>query len=332
MKLHNLQILRGISALLVCCFHLREGLAFDDVNIGEILFGKGSIGVPIFFILSGFIMVFTTKKITFEEDTKNQIISFFKKRIIRIIPLYYLLTLAWIILGGSIFYYFEGAGLKRLLYSLLFVPQNESLPVLYLGWSLNFEIFFYLLFGLAFFLKSNRYLFLISFFIFSYILGLIYHFESAYLKMITSHLNLYFIVGIIFGLYFDKYSISKKFALPLCLLGISSFAGMIFGIINVKYEIFVLIIVSLFVLSFLTFDYTFKFKGNKFLIFLGDISYSMYLSHSFVEVFSKKIHLNNNLAAPFFMIKILLIIAISSFLFYFVEKKLTEYLKLKLNA
>lgn len=332
MKLHNLQILRGISALLVCCFHLREGLAFGNLNIGEILFGKGSIGVPIFFILSGFIMVFTTKKITFGGDTKNQITSFFKKRIIRIIPLYYLLTFAWVILGGSFFYYFEGAGLKRLVYSLLFIPQNESLPVLYLGWSLNYEIFFYLIFGLSFFFKSKRYLFIISFFITSYILGLICDFESAYLKMITSHLNLYFIAGIIFGLYFDKYSISKKVAVPLCLLGISSFAVMIFGIIDVKYEIVGLIIVSLFVLSFLTFDYTFKFKGNKFLIFLGDISYSLYFSHSFVEVFSKKIHLNDNLAAPIFIIKILLIIAVSSFLYYVVEKKLTEYLKLKLKA
>ncbi|AYN00514.1 acyltransferase family protein [Chryseobacterium sp. 3008163] len=79
MKLHNLQILRGISALFVCCFHIREGLIFGDVKFGEILFGRGSIGVPIFFVISGFIMVFTTKKIKFDENTTKEIISFFKK-------------------------------------------------------------------------------------------------------------------------------------------------------------------------------------------------------------------------------------------------------------
>lgn len=332
MKLNNLQILRGISALLVCCFHLREGLTLGDLKIGEILFGKGSIGVPIFFVLSGFIMVFTTKKITLKKDTKNQIISFYKKRAIRIIPLYYILIFAWIILGGSIFYYFEGIGLERLVYSLLFIPQNENLPVLYLGWSLNYEIFFYIIFGLSFFFKTKRYLFIIGFFVISYILGLIYNFESAYLKMITSHLNLYFIVGILFGLYFGKYSIPKKIAVPICIIGISLFTAMIFRIINVEYEIVVLTIVSLFVLSFLMFDYTFKIKGNNFLIYLGDISYSLYLSHSFVEVFLKKININSKLTLPFFFVKILLVIAISSLLYYFVEKKLTEYLKLKLKT
>jgi len=331
MRLHNLQILRGISALLVCCFHLRESLTFGHKELGEILFARGSIGVPIFFVISGFIMVFTTKKIKFGENTVKEILSFFKKRIIRIVPLYYLLTFAWIISGGSILYYTEGAGLKRLVYSLLFLPLEDQFPVLYLGWSLNYEIFFYLIFGLSFFFKSGRYTFIISFFIGTYIFGLLFTVETPYLKMITSGLNLYFIIGILFGLYFSKLSVSKKIAFPLCIAGIVIFSLMLFNIIHIKSEMLLLTIVSLFVLAFLLLDYTFKIKGNKFLIFLGDISYSLYLSHSFVEVFSKRFTPNDAMIVPFFIFKIILIIVLSAILYYFIEKKLTEYLKLKLK-
>ncbi|MEG2509507.1 acyltransferase family protein [Chryseobacterium sp.] len=332
MKLHNLQILRGISALLVCCFHLREGLILGDVKYGEILFGRGSIGVPIFFVISGFIMVFTTKKIKFDENISKEVISFFKKRIIRIVPLYYLLTFAWIILGGSILYYSEGLGLKRLIYSLLFLPLEDQFPVLYLGWSLNYEIFFYLIFGLSFLFKTKRYFFIIAFFVTSYILGVIFKFETAYLRMITSELNLYFISGILLGLYFNQFSVSKQVALPISVFGIFLFILMFFNIIQIKNEMILLVIVSLFVLAFLLFDYTFKSKGNKILIFLGDISYSLYLSHSFVEVFSKRIIPNEAFIVPYFILKIILVIVLSSVLYLFIEKKLTEYLKLKIKA
>ena len=59
-KLQNLQVLRGIAALLVCCFHARIILN-GETNYGDVFFGRGGIGVPIFFIISGFIMVYTTK-------------------------------------------------------------------------------------------------------------------------------------------------------------------------------------------------------------------------------------------------------------------------------
>ena len=80
MRLNNLQILRGISALLVCCFHFREEINFEYLKLGDILFSRGSIGVPIFFVISGFIMTFTTKKINFQAGKilKKTIVDFTK--------------------------------------------------------------------------------------------------------------------------------------------------------------------------------------------------------------------------------------------------------------
>lgn len=332
MKLNNLQILRGISALLVCCFHFRETINFPELNLGDVLFKKGSIGVPVFFIISGFIMVFTTQKIHFANNTFQQVILFYKRRIIRIVPLYYLLTFAAMIPGGGFMLFFHGEGLYELIHSLLFVPTKKEFPVLYLGWSLNFEMFFYLVFGLSLFFKEKRYYIIICFFVITYILGFYIRFESPYIRMATSSLNLYFVVGIIFALLLNSYKIPKNYATAISLAGCLSFILILLGIIPIDNEWIKLFFISLFVLSFLTFDYTFCWKGNRFMIFLGDISYSLYLSHPFIEIVLKSHKPEGFTGIPLFIFKIVLAILLASLLYFFVEKKITRYLKIKLKA
>lgn len=334
MKLDHIQILRGIAALLVCCFHSREDINFENLPLGDFLFGKGSVGVPVFFVISGFIMAFTTKKINFESSTGSTaiMIDFFKKRIIRIVPLYYLLTFGWMLLGGTLLFYFRGEGLSRVIYSLLFLPQNDSFPVLYLGWSLNYEMFFYLIFGVSLFLRHKRYIFIIGFFIITYILGRFFHFENAFLLMAMNSLNLYFVAGIIFALFLNKFSVPKKIAAGISTFGILLFTLMLISMINVSNELLRLFIVSAFVFSFLLFDYSLAFKGNRFLIFLGDISYSLYLSHPFVEILLRKVKPDGWLNIPFFIIKILISIGVAALIYHYAEKKLSDYLKLKLNV
>ncbi|MDR6372569.1 peptidoglycan/LPS O-acetylase OafA/YrhL [Chryseobacterium bernardetii] len=332
MKLNNIQILRGIAALLVCCFHFRETINLPGLNLGNILFNKGSIGVPVFFIISGFIMAFTTQKINFSKDSFQQITLFYKRRLIRIVPLYYLLTFAVIIPGGGLLIYFHGAGLYELIHSLLFLPTQKEFPVLFLGWSLNFEMFFYLIFGLSLFFKEKRYYFIVGFFILTTILGYCIHFDSPYLKMVTHSLNLYFVVGILFALLLNKYTVPKKWAAIVSVTGITSFILVLLSIIPISNDWLKLAIISMFVFSFLTFDYIFHFEGNKFLIFLGDISYSLYLSHPFIEIVLKRFKVEGYLNIPFFLLKIALVIILASVLYYFVEKRVTHYLKIKLNA
>lgn len=332
MKLNNLQILRGLSALSVCCFHFRGYIDFENFKLGEILFKNGGIGVPIFFVISGFIMAFTTQKLDFKSNATKTISLFYKRRIIRIVPLYYLLTFAWMILGGSFFLYFQGEYFARFIHSILFLPQAGSPPVLYLGWSLNYEMFFYLIFGLSLIFKEKRYLFIIIFFITTYILGLIFKPQNVYLQMATSVLNLNFVIGILLSLFLNKVSIPKKYAILVSLVAIPLFIAIYFDILKVDNELISLLITSLLVSSFLLFDYTFHFKGNKALIFLGDISYSLYLSHPFVEILFRKFKVEGYFNIPYFIFKILVVIAVASFLYYFVEKKVTEYLKLKLKA
>lgn len=132
-KIDSIQLLRAIAALAVVSHHLPT------------LFGNGAWGVDIFFVISGFIICYVT------EASRDQ---FFLKRIIRVVPLYWLGTLGVFCLALVAPQLLNNtkASFVDLLKSLLFIPYlkgDEVRPVLFLGWTLNYEMFFYLLFALS---------------------------------------------------------------------------------------------------------------------------------------------------------------------------------------
>ena len=82
-----IQYLRGIAAILVVWFHAT--IQVDGVST-YFSSSFGASGVDLFFVISGFIMVVTTAG----KDVTPQ--RFFVLRIIRVVPLYWLATLAGI--------------------------------------------------------------------------------------------------------------------------------------------------------------------------------------------------------------------------------------------
>lgn len=329
MKLKNIQFLRGISALLVCCFHFKNSLNFNDFNWGDLLFNKGSIGVPIFFVISGFIMVYTSKNINLNHSKIHLIVDFLIKRVIRIVPLYYLLTFAWIFLGGSLLAYFQGDLVNRLWHSLLFLPQKEF-PILYLGWSLNYEMFFYFIFALSFFFTTKRYYFIILFFTAAIVLGQIFKPRTSFFKIISDPINLYFVNGIVLGLLLKYIEFSKKTSLAFLTLSTISFVLLLLNFIPENLTWMHYPIVTSFVLSFLILDQNFKSSPHPFLVYLGDISYSIYLSHPFVEILFRHINLGENGNILEFVLQIGVVILTSSLLYLIIEKKMTNFLKEKI--
>lgn len=330
MKLDNLQVLRGISALLVCCFHFRERLNYNDFKWGDFLFSKGSIGVPIFFVISGFIMVFTTSKLKFEEPIGKTIKDFLLKRIIRIVPLYYLLTFGWIFLGGGIAAYLQGENLSRFWHSLLFLPQKDQFPVLYLGWSLNVEMYFYLLFALSFLFRKYRYHFIISFLIFSVIIGQILTFSLPYLSMMTDFINIYFVVGMILGLSINYIKWPKKIVIPFISLSIFSFILFLLPLYEQWTNSIILLIISSLVLSFLQMDISLNLKPWKLAILIGDASFSLYLVHSFIEIIFRRFSIDGYFNMLLFLIMIMVSIGCSYLFYKWVEIRVTSLLKRKL--
>lgn len=135
----NIQLLRGVAALMVVVFHLVVQMQPFGFDGSQVSFLQG--GVDIFFVISGFIMVHVSRE---RERSGGQ---FMADRIIRIVPIYWLLTLLA---------YLSGAGEPRpigdLLRSLAFIPSGTPPlfnPLIDGGWTLNLEMYFYVLFAVS---------------------------------------------------------------------------------------------------------------------------------------------------------------------------------------
>ena len=95
-RLHNLDYLRGLAAFGILTYHLFSwGFGLDNYNSSTILGRIGVYGVSIFYILSGLTLFYVYYDRMY--PTMNEIISFVKKRIYRIFPLLWLVTILSII-------------------------------------------------------------------------------------------------------------------------------------------------------------------------------------------------------------------------------------------
>lgn len=151
--LNSLQNLRALACYGVIFYHCAiRFLAPEDV--GASWLDIMSAGVDLFFMISGFVMVLTTR----EDESPAW---FANKRIARIVPLYWAATFSVIALVLIRPWTFPNANLspEGIASSLAFIPHPDSAgflyPILGVGWTLNYEMTFYFLFCLSLFLPRN---------------------------------------------------------------------------------------------------------------------------------------------------------------------------------
>ena len=146
------QVLRGLAAALVVFEHGLMNWAAKAVVPGPMpsFPGMGDYGVKLFFCISGFIIVHTATAMAPGWDSAR---TFWNRRIRRIVPLYWIMTTVYLmktVLSG------QGVGVNEVLQSFFFIPYVNPAglvqPILGQGWSLNYEMLFYLTFGALFFL------------------------------------------------------------------------------------------------------------------------------------------------------------------------------------
>lgn len=153
-RLETVQVLRFVAVPAVVFSHsfheLTALLADRGPGFDEKLF-PGDFGVDLFFVISGFVMVHVSAG---RFGRPRQTFEFLRRRLIRIVPLYWTATLAMIavivLLPGAV----DSASRAPAdwLLSFFFVPferpgDGMMRPVLGLGWSLNYEMFFYAIFA-----------------------------------------------------------------------------------------------------------------------------------------------------------------------------------------
>ncbi|MBP0494447.1 acyltransferase family protein [Pararoseomonas indoligenes] len=153
-QLASIQYLRAVAALMVVIYHAR--LQTDRLDLP--LWGTDPLaaGVDVFFIISGLIMWVTTAVQPVAPAT------FWWRRLVRVVPLYWALTgmLVTVSLVGPSLLRTARFDPAHVLASFLFLPwphpaMGLPLPVLIPGWTLNYEMAFYFLFGLALLLPAR---------------------------------------------------------------------------------------------------------------------------------------------------------------------------------
>lgn len=141
--------MRAVAALAVVAFHASTCLAPYDNPTLEALFRGGAFGVDLFFAISGFIMV----TIALERPTAPG--EFLIRRLIRVGPLYWIATVAVVLAAAQALIppitVTPGLLAKSLLFIPYFSPDHPGsiYPLLVPGWTLAYEMFFYLLFALV---------------------------------------------------------------------------------------------------------------------------------------------------------------------------------------
>jgi exopolysaccharide production protein ExoZ len=149
-RLASLQLMRALAAVMVLIGHvIAEAEHYMGLALG-LGFVPWTRGVDLFFVISGFIITLSGRK-WFAVPGGSR--AFLLRRFIRVVPLYYLFTtlmlVTLVIMPGGV----KETELEpgQVISSYLFLPwmrhDGRVAPILSLGWTLNYEIFFYLLFS-----------------------------------------------------------------------------------------------------------------------------------------------------------------------------------------
>lgn len=271
----SIQWLRAIAAMAVVAFHL-------DIA------PWGASGVDLFFVVSGFIMWMTT------DRRPSDPMSFYFNRLLRIAPLYWLYTtlLAVAVVAAP-------AAFSRLqfdwlhpLTSYLFIPKvsptNDLIaPFLVQGWSLNYEIFFYAIFGVALLLSPGRRIVTLSAVLLGLImLGAVFTPTGAVGRTYTDPLMAEFLAGVWIAWLWRRgrlqlnarHALFAVIAACACLVISIPFADTIKGFMRLAVWG---LPAALIVIAALSLERRFQLLPTWGKL-LGDASYSIYLSHTFV--------------------------------------------------
>jgi exopolysaccharide production protein ExoZ len=188
----TIQYLRGIAAMMVVWQHATGQVAAVDSQFG-------ANGVDLFFVISGFVMVLTT------TGREVRPAAFLRRRMLRVVPLYWALTIAMVWVALVVPGTFSSLVIEAHTFfkSLLFIPHfsatfpDQALPLLAPGWTLNFEMYFYLVFALSLMLPERcRIPALTAYFGASVALGwMLGPFGSAIGQTYTSPMLLEFVAG-----------------------------------------------------------------------------------------------------------------------------------------
>lgn len=330
----ELDSLRGIAIALVMLSHYTWAYDFHFGTLGEHFFSfpYGDFGVQIFFMISGFVIFMTL------DHTKN-LTQFVISRFARLYPTYWICILITVIVIS----FFPVPTLGN--YSILQFLANLTMIQGYLQiahidqvyWSLGVELMFYVLMGIVFYLKKLNKIEVISlFWLALVVLKLIFDFpfEKYFKVLLILESAPLFIAGMMFyKIKFKESSLLNHIIIIISL--VIFFFNMHFQLLERSNQVdegilnYILIIFA-FILFYLMIYFDIKILKNKYLLFLGYISYPLYLLHNVIgyAIIYRVKQLSNN--QFFYVLPTMFVAIILAYIVTKIMEKPTKKIKTKL--
>lgn len=196
-----IQAMRFVAATLVLVTHTTF-YYHERIRKDFSLWPSGAIGVEVFFVISGIVMILCAR--TLPSNSIGARI-FFTRRLLRIVPLYWsvlLLKISIALILPSLVHH-NHFDFFHAVKSFFFIPtfnaEGDIRPIHGVGWTLQHEMFFYIIFSAAmlFGVHITRW---VSAIILGFVaIGYVFSPQSALIKVVTNPINLYFVIGMIIG-------------------------------------------------------------------------------------------------------------------------------------
>jgi peptidoglycan/LPS O-acetylase OafA/YrhL len=298
-NLEWVQLLRGIAAVLVVLCHARYVfLNLPGFPLADEMLVPGAAGVDLFFTISGFIMCYSTRTL---KGGVADAVEFAIKRFARVWPVYAVATVvSALALSGGLDYFVQEIPRQTFWHSLAMIPANPRyVPyfslTLQVGWTLEFEMYFYAIFAASLLFKRLRWFVLASWVLLTIVLmplaqrGLNMdvaqdlNYRLGYMAIVTNSFVLEFFAGVVIGWIYltDWVRISNRtLARHVMMLGSglsvwAVYSGILGGHGPGRYGLAAMGLV----LTLAVTSKTVAIQVPRLFLWLGSISYSLYLTH-----------------------------------------------------
>jgi exopolysaccharide production protein ExoZ len=275
--LTSLHYLRGLAALMVLVFHGIGKMCQDTCGYDAL----GSFGVDIFFVISGFVMWSST------AGRDVTMLEFLTRRFFRIAPLYSIVTMLTVLVALAAPSILKSTtfDFRHVMDSLLFLPSlhpvlGTALPIVIPGWTLNFEMFFYTVFASILVLPNTMRLIVVVATITGIVaLGAIFQPEELYTKFYSNAIILNFSYGVLIAelIATPGSSVVRGSVWAAATVASIGFATGIVPLPSLDFQLYFGLLAALIVWTTCEIDSRVKVPSIRFLNWIGDASYSIYL-------------------------------------------------------
>jgi len=297
-SLLSIQALRGFAALYVVVYHSGLALAHADIPalawLTTHVIKRGHVGVDVFFVISGFIIAWVAILGQGQGKAPEPPGEFLVKRAFRLAPPYWLMS----VLHAT---WLNPVSTGVLLTSFAFMPQANvdapyfGYPALYVGWSLNYEVFFYALCAMGLALFGRRALALVALALFTTTVivpfwhsGVVqrnpealYDWATPLQAMAANPLVLEFLLGAGLAWLYAKHRhrLTPTFARVLMAVGVATFVMSVAGPVP-KFDLLGRgLPAGLLLIGMVAMEHCGELRVPRVAVWLGELSYALYLVH-----------------------------------------------------